>query len=61
MPGVEIHDRHQVKESLLHWDVGDVGGPHLIHCRDVLEIQQAGKPLGWMAWNRGAGFLVDRP
>jgi hypothetical protein len=26
IPGVEIHDRHQVEESLLQWDVGDVVG-----------------------------------
>ncbi len=31
MPGVEIHNRHQVKEAFLQWDVGDVGAPHLIH------------------------------
>ena len=61
IPGVEIHDRHQVEESLLQWDVGDIGGPGLIHRRDLAEIHQAGKAFGWIAWNRGAGFLVDRP
>jgi hypothetical protein len=25
IPGVEIHDRHQVEESVLQRDVGDVG------------------------------------
>ncbi len=61
MPGVEIHDRRQVKESLLQRDVGDVGGPGLIHSRVHPEIDQAGKSHGWIAWDRGAGFLVDRP
>ena len=60
MPGVEIHDRHQVEESLLQRDVGDVSGPGLIHSRDLPEIDQAGKSHGWIACNRGAGFLVDR-
>jgi len=60
MPGVKIHDRHQVQEAFLQWDVGDVGGPGLIHRRDLPEIDQAGKSHGWIAWNRGAGFLVDR-
>jgi hypothetical protein len=61
MPGVEILDRHQVKESLLQRDVGDVVGPHLIHRSDLFEIDKAGKSHGWIAWDRGAGFLVDRP
>ncbi len=61
MPGVKIHDRRQVQEAFLQWDVGGVGTPHLINRRDLPEIHQAGKPLGWIAWNRGAWFLVDRP
>ncbi len=61
MPGSDIYNRYQVQESHLQWDVGDVGGPHLIHRLDLLEIQQAGTPLGLIAWNRGPGFLVDRP
>ncbi len=61
MPGVEIHDRHQIEEAFLQRDVGDVGGPHLIHRRDLPVTLQAGKPLGWIAWKRGAWFLVDRP
>lgn len=65
MPGVEIHDRHQVQESFLQWDGGDVSGPHvsgphLIHRRDRFEIHQAGIPLGRITGNRGAGFLVNR-
>ena len=60
IPGVEIHDRHQVEESLLQRDVGDVCGPDLIHRRDTAEIHQAGKAFGRIAWNRGAGFPVDR-
>ncbi len=61
MPGMEIYNRHHVQEAFLQWDVGDAGGPHLIHRRDLLEIHKEGKPLGWIAWNRGPGFLVDRP
>ncbi len=60
MPGVEIHNRHQVQEAFMQSDVGDVGGAHLIQRRDLLEIHQAGKPVGWIAWKRGPGFLVDR-
>ena len=65
MPGMEIHDRHQVQESFLQWDGGDVsgphvGGPHLINRRDLPGIHQAGIPLRWIAGNRGAGFLVNR-
>ena len=61
MLGMEIHDRHQVQVSLLQWDGGDVGGPHLIHRRDLPEVHQAGKSNGWIACNRGSGFLVNRP
>lgn len=58
--GEEIHDRHQVEEALLQWDVGDICGPHLIHSRDRADIHQAGKAFGWIPWHRGARFLVDR-
>jgi len=61
VPGEEIHDRHQVEKTLLERDVGDVGGPHLIHRCDRAGIQQAGKTLGWGTRNRGARFLVDLP
>ena len=61
MPGVEIHNRHQVQESFLQWHVGDVSGPHLINRRDIPEFHQAGITLGWIAWNRSAGFPIDRP
>jgi len=37
MPGVEIYDRHQIQEAFLQWDVGDVGGPRLIHRFDLPE------------------------
>jgi hypothetical protein len=60
MPGVEIHDRHQVQEFLLQWDVRDVDGPDLDHRRELPEIHQEEKPLAWIAWNCGPGFLVDR-
>jgi hypothetical protein len=56
-----IHDRHQVEETLLERDVGDIGGPGLIHYRDHAEIHQAEKELGWMLKNVGAWFLIDRP
>ena len=52
----EIHDRHQVEEALLERDVGDDGGPHLIHSRVRVYIHQAVKALGSISWNRCAGF-----
>lgn len=62
MPGVEIHDRHQVLESFLQWDVGDVGGPHLssLPC-DLPEFHQAGESQGWIACNLGSALLINRP
>jgi len=59
--GEQIHDRHQVEESFLQRDVGDVGGPDLIHSRDQPEVHQAGKALRWISWNRRAWLLIDRP
>ena len=61
VPGEQIHDRHQVEESLLQRDVGDVSRPDLVHCRDRADIHQARKALGWIPLNRGAWLLVDRP
>ena len=61
VPGEEIRDRHQVEEAFLQRDVGDVGGPDLIHCCDRAGIHQARKALGWGTRNRGARFRVDRP
>ena len=60
MPGMEIHDRHQIEEAFLQCDGGDVSGPHLINRRDLPGIHQTGIPLGRIAGNRGAGFLVNR-
>ena len=45
MPGMEIHDPHQVEKTFLQRDVGDVSCPHLIHRCDPPEIDQAGKSL----------------
>ena len=59
--GEQIHDRHQVEESFLQRDVGDIGRPDLVRCPDLLEVHQTGESLGWLAWHGGAGFLVDRP
>ena len=59
--GEQIHGRHQLEESLLQRDVGDIGGPDLIHSRDRADIHKAGKPLGWISWDCGSGLLVDRP
>lgn len=39
----------------------DLGGPGLIHCLDLTEFQQAGKPLGRNAVNVGVWPLVDYP
>ena len=41
--GEQINDRHQVEESLLQRDVGDIGGLDLIHCRDRADIHKAGE------------------
>ena len=38
MPGMEIHDRPQIKEAFLQRDVRDVGRPSLIHRGDVREV-----------------------
>lgn len=59
VPGEEIHDRHQVEESLLQRDVGDVSRPDLVNRRDRADIHQARKALGWIPLNRGAWLLVD--
>ncbi len=61
VPGEQVDDRDQVEEAFLQRDVGDVGGPDLIHPDDLLEIHQAGKPFRRLTGNRGAGLLVDRP
>jgi hypothetical protein len=45
MPGVEIHDRHQVQEAFLQWYVDDVSPPHVINRLDITEIHQAGITL----------------
>ena len=58
--GEQIHDRHQVEESFLQRDVGDICRPELVRCTDLLEVHQTGKSLGWFAWHGGAGFLVNR-
>ena len=59
--GEQIHDCHQVEESSLQRDIGDIGRPDLVRCPDLLEVHQSGKSLGWLAWHGRAGFLVDRP
>jgi hypothetical protein len=61
VPGQQIHDHHQVEESLLQRVVGDVSRPDLVHCRDRADIHKARKALGWIPLNRGAWLLVDRP
>ena len=45
IPGMEIHDRHQVEEAFLQRDVGDAGRPDLINGYALLDVHQAGKPL----------------
>jgi hypothetical protein len=60
-PDQQIHDDLQVEEAFLQRDVGNVDGPHLINRHDLLEIHQGGKPLVWIAWDRGKGFVVSHP
>ena len=60
VPCEQTHNRHHVEEAFLQRDVGDVVGSHLIHCRDLPEIHQAGESLGWITWNSITGFLVKR-
>ena len=55
----QIHDRHQVEESLLLRDVGDVGGTDLAHSRDGVDIHQARKVRAGIPQHCRAGFLVD--
>ena len=58
--GEQIHDRHQVEESFLQRDVGDIGRADLVRCPSLREVHQTGKSLGGLAWNGSAGFLVYR-
>ena len=39
---VPVHDRHQVEESFLEGDVGDVGTPDVVGVVDVETAQQVG-------------------
>jgi len=59
--GEQIHDRHQVEKTLFQRDVGDVGGPDLIHSHDQPEVHQTGESLRRVSWNRGSWLLIDRP
>ena len=43
IPGEQIHDRHQIEESLLQREVGDVSRPDLVHCRDRADSTRHGK------------------
>jgi hypothetical protein len=61
VPGIQIHDRHQVEESLLQGDQSVDGGPYLKHRLDLAVIYQTRKPLAWIASDFGTGFLLDRP
>ena len=44
--------------SLLR-DAGDIGGPDLVRCPNLLEIHLAGKLHGWLAWHGGAEILSN--
>ena len=48
IPGEEIDDRHQVEKTFAQQDVGDVGGPDLIHIRDHGEIHQEWATTRWI-------------
>ena len=61
MPGEEIQDRQQIEIAFLQLNVGDIDAPNMIHSRELVEIYQLGKSLGWLPWNGVLGFKVDRP
>ena len=46
--GEQIHDRHQVEESLLQRDRGDIRRPDLVRSPDVFEVHQTVKSLRWL-------------
>jgi len=60
IPREKVHKRHQVEKTFLQRDVSDVSGPHLVECRDLFEIHQAGESLCRIPWHCGAGLPVDR-
>jgi hypothetical protein len=58
---MQIHNRYQVKEAFCEGDGGDIDCLYLIHSSIQAEICQTGKVLSWIARERGAAFLIDRP
>ena len=60
MPGVDVVDRLQVEKAFLQGDVGDVSRPYLIQCCELLEINKAGRALGWLGRDRGAKPPINR-
>ena len=53
VPAEEIHDRREVEEAVLHRDVCDVAGPHVVGPDDLQTPQQIGVNL--VARGRTAG------
>ena len=60
-PSGPVHDRHQVQETLLHRDVTDVGGPHLVRPIDGHAPQQVGINLVLGMRAAGVRFRRDCP
>jgi hypothetical protein len=55
-----VHDDHQVEEAPGHWDVGDVGAPHLIDPLEHDPAEQVGIDLVGRRRLAGVRPLVDR-
>jgi hypothetical protein len=56
----EVYDRHQVRETLGHGQVGDVGRQELVGALDLHIAQQVRIDLVLLSWDRGSLISVDR-
>jgi hypothetical protein len=54
-----VHDRDQVEKPARHWNVGDVGRPHLVDSLDAKPAQQVGIDPMLGCRPTGARALVD--
>jgi hypothetical protein len=60
LAAIPFHDRHQIEETPLHADVGDIGAPDVVGPGDRLPPQQGGVDLVGRVLLAGIGFLEDR-